>query len=214
MEIPASALNDFKALTKVLESKYPVKPGLLCRAYLHWTVAPHGVEFKDYNLEVVLNAGKLAIHVTGNPQDNAPGLNNNAIHSHTWHRNTGAIGISIDGMDGATVNDFGKDAPSELELLYLCGALAAASKAYGFEIDGHVTTGATHGDNIGGTVNTKGEKVVLTHGECAVIDKYPTERWDLGTLEALPAGMPLTPAMRTASGDKLRACAHRIKLML
>lgn len=214
MPIPPAALNYFKALVVNLKKNYPVKSGLLTRIYLHWSVAPHGDEFPDYNLMVLLKNNDYSIVVTGNPQDNAPGLNNNAIHSHTWHRNTGAVGISIDGMDGATVNNFGPDPLSDTELLYLCGAAAAVAKVYNIDTSGKVAVGENHLDNNNNNVNTKGENTILTHGECAIIDSYPSERWDLGTLVPLAAGTSLTPAMRTASGNQLRALIHRIKLEL
>ena len=214
MDIPANALQDFKDFEQLLETQYPVERGLLTRIYLHWSVAPHGMKFSDYNAMTLLN-GKLTISVTGNPQDNAPGLNDNPIHSHTWHRNTGAVGVSIDGMEGATVDNFGHAAPSLLEILYLCGCVAATAKAYHIDLSGVVPQGGqTHLDNDGGTVNTAGEANALTHAECAVIDLYPTERWDLGVLEALPEGESLTPEMRTTSGNTLRECARRIKLLL
>jgi len=214
MAISDADLQYFKKLVVELTTKYPVPAGILNRIYLHWTVAPHGIDFTDYNLEVVLRNGKLGVDITGNPQDNAEGINQNPIHSHTWHRNTNAIGISIDGMDGATVDNFGPDAPSEEELLFLCGAAAAVAKAYDIDASGVVINGETHLDNNNNTVNTKGEHIILTHGECAVIDAYPSERWDLGVLSPLPHGVALTPAMRTASGDVLRAAIHRIKAML
>jgi hypothetical protein len=210
--ITTAELAKFRQIRDLLKSKY-FAPGLK-REYYHWTVAPHGVTFPDYNLEVVYRDGGYDIVITGNPQDNAPGFNNNPVHSHTWHRNTGAVGISIDGMDGAEVHNFGKDAPTETELIYLCGAGAAVAAAYDIDANGAVSEGETHIDNNGKTINTKGERNILTHGECAVIDAYPTERWDLGCLEALPEGEELTPAIRTASGDQLRALTHRIKAML
>lgn len=214
MAIPDADLKYFKNLVTELKTKFPVPAGKLTRIYLHWTVAPHGIDFVDYNLEVVLRNNKLGVDVTGNPQDNVAGMNNNTIHSHTWHRNTNAIGISIDGMDGATVNNFGPDAPSDEEILFLCGAAAAVCKAYEIDASGFVLNGENHADNNGNNINTKGEHNILTHGECAVIDAYPTERWDLGVLAALPKGESLTPAMRTASGDILRAAIHRIKGLL
>jgi len=214
MEIPSAALEDFKSFLHLLQLKYPVASGLLNRIYMHWTVSRYCDEFPDYNAEVIILNNKCELVITGNPQDNAPGLNNNPIHSHTWHRNTGAVGISIAGMLGATVDNFGSYAPTEMELLYLCGGVAALGKAYDIDVNGTVSQGSAHLDNNDQTVNTKGEFNVITHGEAAVIDAYPNERWDLGVLEPLPFGVSLTPAMRVTSGNKLRECAHRIKLML
>ena len=214
MSIPEKALNYFKALVVNLKKNYPVKAGLLTRIYLHWAVAGRGSTFTDYNLMVLSDNNNFRIVVTGNPQDNVAGLNGNAIHSHTWNRNTNAIGIAIDGMDGATVNNFGPDALSESSLLYLCGAAAAVAKAYGIDTSGKVINGTNHLDNNGNNVNTTGENTIITHGEAAIIDAYSSERWDLGTLAPLPSGVGLTSEMRIASGNQLRALIHRIKLEL
>lgn len=214
MTIPDYALKDFKAMAHNLETHYPVKTGLLTRIYLHWCVSGYNNEFPEYNLEVVKSDKGWKIDITGNPQDNAPGLNNNAEHSHTWHRNTGAIGISIAGMLNATINNFGEYPLTNDQLLYLCGAVAAAAKAYGIDTNGVVGHGTNHSDDNGNNVNTKGEKTILTHGECAIIDFYQNQRWDLGTLEPLPAGESLTSAKRIESGNKLRTVIHRIKAKL
>ena len=213
MDIPDDALQDFKNFEQLLETKYPVKKGALNRIYMHCSFAPNGMKYSDYNVMTLLN-GKLTVSITGNPQDNVPGLTDNAIHPHTFHRNEGAVGISIDGMEDAKTDDFGSNAHSQLELLYLCGCVAATAKAYDIDISGVVKKGKTHLDKDGGTVNTKGENNALTHAECAVIDLYPNERWDLGILEAIAKGKSLTPKMRTTSGNILRECAHRIKLLL
>jgi hypothetical protein len=79
--------------------------------------------------------------------------------------------------------------------------------------------GATHpssndSGNHPGNVNTTGEHNLLTHAECAVIDDYPTERWDEGSLVPLPAGVSLTTAMRSQCGDALRARTHEYAVAL
>lgn len=213
--VPNAVIVQAQNLANELRAKYPIPRGLIKREYYHWSVAPHGDEFPDYNVMALLKDGMYELVVTHDPRDNAPGLNDNVEAAHTWHRNTGAIGISIDGMDGATVNDFGSDALNEHALWALCAAGAAVAIAYGVDASGVVPIpGETHVDNNGNNRNTSGEPNVATHAEAAIWDFYPSERWDLGCFEALPEGTALTPAMRTASGNALRALTHRIKLQL
>lgn len=203
--IDQNALNAAKAF----RSKLPAVPkGLLDRIYLHWAVEAYGCLDGQYNLEIDLEGGKWGMFLTHNPQDNAPGMDDAAMASHTWHRNTGAIGIAISGMDGAGEHDFGPDGVQVHELEYLCALAALACVTYEIDSQGTVQNGAVHSDNNGNSVNTRGEHNILTHGECAVIDAYPGERWDLGSLVALPNGVELTPAMRSACGDALRARIH------
>src|ERR1700685_4524007 len=100
-----SPLGNFKADAPVQEevveaaknfvAALPVIPaGLITRIYLHWCVAPLDAEFVDYNAEAEFADGKHFLHITHDPRDNAPGLNNNSEASHTWNRNTGALGIA------------------------------------------------------------------------------------------------------------------------
>jgi hypothetical protein len=172
LNFPADAPLDPNILAdiKTFEGQLPdIAPGLITRGYFHWAVAPFGHEFADYNAMVDLKGGKWVLVITHDPRDNAPGLSNNAVASHTWHRNTGALGVSIAGMDGATVSNFGPD-PVELhELHYLCGAMAAICKKYGIDALGKVVHGSVHVDDNGNAVDTTGEYNLLTHAECAVI---------------------------------------------
>jgi hypothetical protein len=199
------ALDAGKALMAALPT---IAPGLLTRGYLHWAVSPYDSTFSDYNGMVILKDGRWALVVTHDPRDNAPGLNNNAEASHTWHRNTGAFGISIAGMMGADVHNFGVCPVQMHQLEYLCACAAAFCVKYGIDTNGNVTNGSTHTDNDGNPVNTTGEHNLLTHAECAVIDNYPSERWDLGSFIPLPSGVELTTEMRASCGSVLRARTH------
>jgi hypothetical protein len=111
-------------------------------------------------------------------------------------------------MMGADVHNFGICPVQMHQLEFLCAAAAAFCVKYGVDTNGTVVTGWTHTDNDGNPVNTAGEHNLLTHAECAVIDAYPSERWDLGSFIPLPAELDLTTAMRSACGDALRARAH------
>lgn len=191
-----------------------IPKGLIKRIYLHWAVAGYCNTFTDYNGMVILQNGKWVLIITHNPQDNAPGLNSNSEASHTWHRNTGALGISVAGMLNGDIHNFGPDPINLHELEFLCAGAAALCVKYDIDSLGKVTEDQTHSDNNGNTVHTLGEPIILTHAECAVLDSYESERWDLGTLVPLPEGVDLTPQMRTQSGDALRARIHAYKLQL
>lgn len=215
--IPGYVIDAARALVKTLQSQYACPPGTLDRIYYHWTVAPHNVLFKDYNLEVVLRNGVYQVVVTHDPRDNAEGVNNNSPASHTEHRNTGAIGISIDGMDGSdvSIHDFGADGPNQHCIWMLCAAGAAVAKAYGIDASGKVSKDRPHLDDTNSyTVHTVGEPIIATHAEAAVWDNYPADRWDLGVVNPLPEGETLTPAMRTQTANGLRALTHAIKAKL
>jgi hypothetical protein len=225
MPIAFSPLGDFNptadpnaaivAKAKTFLGSLPAVPtGAISRIYLHWTVAPFGCIFADYNGEADFEAGQWVIVMTHDPQDNA-GVTDNSVASHTWHRNAGAVGVAIAGMSGATQNDFGPDAVTLPGLDHLCAAAAAFALRYGIDALGSVASGSTHADNSGGTVDTTGEHNILTHAECANIDGYlcgftsdPDCRWDLGSLVALPAGTSLTKAMVAQCGDALRQRVH------
>lgn len=213
--VHAPIAEEALSAAKAFRSQVPSIPkGLLSRVYLHWSVEGYGACDGQYNFVVDLRDGKWTLLLAHDPRDNAPGLNSNSEASHTWHRNTGAVGIAINGMDGAGEHDFGPDAVQVHELEYLCALAALVCVTYGIDSNGTVADGSTHADNNGNPVNTRGEHNILTHGECAVIDAYPDERWDLGSFVSLPEGVNLTPAMRSACGDALRARIHEYAVAL
>jgi len=204
------------ASAKAFEAKLPNAPTEhgLKRLYAHWTVAGANCDFTDYNGEEKFVGGVHSLTLEHNPLDEIAGYNNDPEIAGTWHRNTGSIACAITGMDGATENNFGPDPVTAEGLLYLCAMMAAFCHKYEIDANGKVTINEQHQDNNGKTINTLGEWNLLTHGEVAVIDAYPSERFDLGVLTPLPCGLELTPAMRTLCGTALRTLTHRIKLEL
>ncbi|MGA8574170.1 MAG: hypothetical protein WB609_00585 [Candidatus Cybelea sp.] len=207
------------AKAKTLLASLPKVPaGSLSRLYLHWTVAPFGCTFGDYNGEADFEGGNWKMIVTHDPRDNAVGVNNNEPASHTWHRNTGAVGVSIAGMSGATENNFGPDSVTITGLEHLCACAGAFAQCYGIDSLGTVSQGASHLGDGGREINTAGEHTILTHAECASVDGYlcgfttdPDCRWDLGSLVALPGGTRLTKEMVSQCGDALRQRVHAYK---
>jgi len=219
---PAAPVDpDVLAKARALSKSLPTAPdGSLSRIYLHWTFAPFGHRFTDYNAEADFAAGEWVMVVTHDPRDNVPGLTNNPGAAHTWRRNTGAIGVAIAGMTGATQQNFGPQGVTPVGLDHLCATAAAFASRYSIDALGTVQRGPTHEGN-GGPVDTTGEPTIFTHAECASVDGYlcghtsdPDCRWDLGLLTPLPAEASMTQEMVTLCGTALRQRVHAYKAAL
>ncbi len=211
----APLLAEALAAAKAIKATFPPIPaGLAKRVYYHWAVEPFGCLDGSYNFEVDLEGGAWVMKMTHDPRDNMAGLNSNEMASHTWERNTNAIGIAISGMDGATATNFGPDGVQLHELEYICALGAAVCRQYGIDTLGKVPPpGESHASsndsgNVPGPINTTGEFNLETHATCAMYDDYRPERWDFGVLHALPAGTSLTDAYRVQSADAMRQRTH------
>lgn len=201
----AGALEEGRSLHRML----PRVPALaLDRLYGHWTVGHYAQNFDDYNIAVRYDGSAFHLDIVGDPRDNARGVNDNAVHSHTYMRNTGALGICTDDMAGATENDFGPEPVTLLTLEYLCAGIAAAAKVYGIDLLGFSTR-----DPYAREPN------FLTHAEAAdrvgspaQYDAYgpasTSERWDLASFVAFPAGQHATGQSAYTCGSALRMRAH------
>jgi hypothetical protein len=209
----ADAVAKGKALYTLLLKDYPCPSNTLQRIYLHWTVGHYNQNFNDYNISVSFDGTHFGLNVVGNPQDNAIGVNSNPVHSHTYMRNTGAVGIATDDMIGATATNFGPEPLTMATLEYLCAGTAAAALAYGVDISG-LSEGAPF----------SGEPTVLTHAEAANRVGNPwqyyaygplpvgdVERWDLASFVA---GANVNDQGATICGNALRARSHIYKLEL
>ena len=125
--------------------------------YLHWTAGHYGQVYSDYHISIDYDG---RIYYPDNCDDF------NQYRTHTWHRNTNAIGIALLGCYDATTGGNGWDCdlgsePITTAQIEACSAVIATICKYG-DID----------------VND-----CLTHCECAEIDGYgpstTCERWDL-----------------------------------
>lgn len=190
--IDPQVLADARAFEQTLPA---IARGDVHRIYLHWAVAPFGCLFDDYNFMIDLEGGRWVMKTTRNPQNNIPGMNDDPMASHTWHRNSWALGIAIGGMDGATTTNFGADPVQLHELQYLCACAAAVAHRYDVQAD----------DDLGG-----GEHTIMTHAEAALQDGYFGERWDL----ALFAPGPLTESGARYHGELLRKRVRAYKIAL
>lgn len=211
---PHAALNEAaKAAAISLLAKLPDCPhGSLDRIYNHWTVGHYNTDFPEYNIGVANDNGRFHLDISGDPRDNAIGVNNHDPHSHTYRRNTGALGVSTDDMVGAGTHDFGPEPVTLTTIEFLCAANAALAKKYSIDVNGR-TTRAPYA----------GEHTILTHAEAGDLvgspPQYPPygpkstfERWDLLSFVPIPEGVSFTDA--TVTGDAIRARSRAYKLAL
>lgn len=129
--------------------------GQIDKIYLHWSAGHYESFFEDYHINID-KFGAIFISTDDFTETLA----------HTWHRNTGAIGIAMACCYNATSNDLGEEAPTAEQIESMARVIAVLSYALQLEITP---------DNI------------MTHAEAADLDGYgPTttcERWDLAILQ-------------------------------
>jgi hypothetical protein len=136
--------------------------GKIFKIYLHWTAGNYHQFFEDYHLNIDKDGEIVLMH-----EDLTK------VIAHTWHRNTGAIGIALCCAVGAVANngldtDFGKQPPTGAQIESLSRVLAILADVLAIEI------------------NTQ---TILTHCEAASLDGYgpfsgdAQTRWDLWFLK-------------------------------
>lgn len=125
--------------------------GKIDRIFLHWSAGHYDQFFADYHLNIAKD-GNLYTNIS----DFTTTL------SHTWHQNTGAIGISMSCCFKANYENLGPEPPTELQIESMAQVIALLCRELNLPISA---------------------KHVLTHAEQANIDDYgpdtTSERWDL-----------------------------------
>lgn len=132
--------------------------GQIDKLYLHWTAGWYGQYFDDYHVMVDEN-GEVIVSTYDLTERK----------SHTWKRNTNAVGISMCCCVGAQANNgydtnFGENPPTQKQIEGMAKVVAVLCENLGLEITA---------------------KNVLTHCEAALLDGYgpyqgdPDLRWDL-----------------------------------
>ncbi len=165
------------------------------KIYLHWSAGRYGQFWDGYHVQI---DGDGAVYVYGALDD---------ILSHTWKRNTGAVGIALAcscGMD--TRGNLGECPPTGEQIERMAESIAAIAKGLGIPIDKeHVLTHGEAADNEDG---------ITCHEEYG--PKTTCERWDLEYLgtEESPEFNPWAKD-GSRGGDVLRGKAlwytcHRI----
>lgn len=154
--------------------------GQIDKVYLHWTAGHYDQVFDDYHICILENG---APYITTDFTD---------YLSHTWKRNSRAIGVSLTCAYNATLLnrnevDFGPEPPTFKQVDGMAQVMAVLSHELGLPLD---------------------DEHFMTHHEAAEIDGYgpwgddPDCRWDLYLLQDHP-GTELR-----SGGDVLRGKAE------
>ena len=179
-EIKSIAENSKESLDQ-LASDY----GRDVKIYLHWSAGHYGQFFNDYHVNIDSDG---SYHVTTNDLSE--------VISHTYHRNSGAIGISLACCAGATSNNLGLEAPTSAQIESMSKLIATLCIALDIPCDKtHVLTHGEAADNEDGITNLHDP-----YGP-----KSTVERWDLeflGTSESPSWNPYATDGSR--GGDVLR----------
>lgn len=158
------------------------------KIYLHWSAGHYFQRFDDYHVNITAD-GKLYLTTDDLSE----------VLAHTYHRNSGAVGISLCCCAGATTNDLGDEPPTSQQIESIALAICAVADGLWLTIDkAHVMTHGEAADNEDG----------LEPHE-AYGPRTTCERWDLeflGTDES-PAFDPWA-ADGSRGGDVLRGKAN------
>lgn len=135
------------------------------KIYLHWSAGHYNTVFDDYHVNIT---GDGTMYITGNLSD---------LKAHTYHRNTGSVGISLCCAYGATTDNLGDEPPTVAQIEAMAQAIEAIADGLWLTIDmEHVMTHGEAADNVDGIYASEPYGPQTT-----------TERWDLqllGTAES------------------------------
>lgn len=157
------------------------------KIYLHWTAGHYGQYYlNDYHIAIDYDG---SIYV-----DNAL----DEVLAHTYHRNSGAVGITLACCVGATSDDLGSEPPTNDQIEVMAQVIAVVADGLWLTIDkDHVMTHGEAADNEDG---------IYQHDPYG--PKSTCERWDLeylGTSESPSFNPYATDGSR--GGDVLRGKA-------
>lgn len=110
------------------------------KIYLHWSAGHYFQTFGDYH-----------INITGDGKFYASTDNLADVLAHTYHRNSGAVGISLCCCVGATTGDLGDEPPTAAQIESMAQAICAVANGLWLTIDvPHVMTHGEAADNVDG----------------------------------------------------------------
>lgn len=152
------------------------------KVYLHWTAGWYHSKFDDYHINIDED-GNYFVSVDDFCE----------VLAHTWRRNTGSIGITLDCGVYCTTDDLGENPPTEAQIEAMARSIAVICKAWDLPINKQ--TVLTHGeaaDNEDG--DEAGYGPDLCYGPL-----NGCERWDLELL-----GTPESPEFNPEATDGSR----------
>jgi hypothetical protein len=157
------------------------------KLYMHWTGSMYDIDFSDYHVCIRGNGTIVLMNDL------------TATLSHTWRRNTGAIGITLNCAYGATSNGLGDYPPTSHQIEAMAQVIAAIADGLWLTID--KTHVLTHGEAAD---NEDGLNITECYGP-----RSTCERWDLEFLgtEESPYFNPWSEN-GTRGGDVLRGKAN------
>lgn len=128
------------------------------KIYLHWTAGHYHQKFDDYHVNIDQN-GRIFVS-TDDLSD---------VLAHTWRRNSGSVGITLDCCAGATSDDLGSEPPTLKQIESMAQCIQVVADALWLTIDiKHVMTHGEAADNVDG---------LNAHEDYG--PQSTVERWDL-----------------------------------
>lgn len=110
------------------------------KLYLHWSAGHYGQFFDDYHINIDKDG---SIYISTDDLS--------AVLAHTWHRNTGSVGIALACCVGATTNDLGPEPPTAAQIEVMAQVVSVLADALDLTIDlQRVMTHGEAGDNMDG----------------------------------------------------------------
>lgn len=128
------------------------------KIYLHWTAGHYHQKFDDYHVNIDKDG-----HIFVSTDDLSEVL------AHTWRRNSGSVGITLDCCAGATSDDLGSEPPTLKQIESMAQCIQVVADALWLTIDmKHVMTHGEAADNVDG---------LNAHEDYG--PQSTVERWDL-----------------------------------
>lgn len=128
------------------------------KIYLHWTAGHYHQKFDDYHVNIDKD-GRIFVS-TDDLSD---------VLAHTWRRNSGSVGITLDCCAGATSEDLGDEPPTAKQIEAMAQCIQVVADALWLTIDmKHVMTHGEAADNMDG---------LNAHEDYG--PQSTVERWDL-----------------------------------
>lgn len=158
------------------------------KIYLHWTAGHYGQYYlNDYHIAIDADGSIYVDH------------DFDEVLAHTYHRNSGAVGITLACCVGATSDNLGSEPPTDAQIEAMAQVIVAVADGLWLTIDkNHVLTHGEAADNEDG---------IYPHDPYG--PKSTCERWDLeylGTSESPSFNPYATDGSR--GGDVLRGKAN------